>query len=353
MSLKRLESMFDRGERLFCFRTIFSNENARNEGLSFRYSIISLLGLYKHQLHGDIPTINLRDATERLIERSKQINSIGDMGLLLWLLALYCPDNVGRLDFEAGVHTALERYDDARAVKTTELAWFLTGLSYLALKNINALSGLKELTTRTYGLLKKNYGQGIFRHQSPQGLAGGALRSRMGTFADQVYPIYAFTRFAQACGHEEAMEIAFQCGKTICSLQGPVGQWWWHYDAVNGNVVGRYPVFSVHQYGMAPMALFTLAEATGTSFDQEIYKGLDWVAGSNELGINMVDIVHAVVWRSIYRPSFRMRLEELSSFVTRCNEKEPNDLKVLHECRPYCFGWFLYAFPRGGTSTSN
>jgi hypothetical protein len=301
--------------------------------------------LYKHQLQGDVTAINLNEATESLIEHAKQIDNIGDLGLLLWLCVLYCPEHLERLDSELTVHTALQRYADARAAKTTELSWFLTGLSYMALKNIKTLTGLEELTTKTYRLLKENYGgRGIFRHQSSRGIAG-TLRGRMGAFADQVYPIYAFTRFAQVFENEEAMLIAMQCGKTLCELQGPFGQWWWHYDAVRGNVAGRYPVFSVHQYGMAPMALFALADATGSNFDREIYKGLDWITGNNELCIDMVASSRDAIWRSMHRPKYSMRLEELLSLTMgRNGQKELNDLDVLHECRPYCFGWFLYAF---------
>ena len=39
------------------------------------------------------------------------------------------------------------------------------------------------------------------------------------------------------------------------SCRVPHGQWWWHYDVRDGSVVERYPVYSVHQHAMAPMAL--------------------------------------------------------------------------------------------------
>ncbi len=58
------------------------------------------------------------------------------------------------------------------------------------------------------------------------------------------------------CGSETAA--------AICGLQGPEGQWWWHYDTRNGSVVEGYPVYSVHQHAMAPMALLDLREAGGT-----------------------------------------------------------------------------------------
>ena len=37
------------------------------------------------------------------------------------------------------------------------------------------------------------------------------------------------------------------------------------------------------------MALLALAEATGPSFDEAISEGLSWVAGANELGVDLRD----------------------------------------------------------------
>ena len=81
----------------------------------------------------------------------------------------------------------------------------------------------------------------------------GILRGGVGSFADQVYPIYGISKFSQALGDEKALERALDCGLNICEAQGPLGQWWWHYDSSTGEVVGKYPVFSVHQHAMGPM----------------------------------------------------------------------------------------------------
>jgi len=73
------------------------------------------------------------------------------------------------------------------------------------------------------------------------------------------------------------------CAEAICRMQGPSGQWWWHYDARNGRIFERYPVYAVHQDGMAPMALFALGEVARLDFSEPIYKGLAWISGNNEL----------------------------------------------------------------------
>ena len=47
------------------------------------------------------------------------------------------------------------------------------------------------------------------------------------------------------------------------------------------------------------MALLALAEATGQNFDDAIWSGLSWVAGANELGIDLRDSQHGIIWDSI------------------------------------------------------
>lgn len=96
---------------------------------------------------------------------------------------------------------------------------------------------------------------------------------------------------------------------------------------------------------MAPMALCLLASVTGTDFRPWIQRGLDWIKGSNELGFDMENAAAGVVWRSIFRPSFRLR-RYLKAAVGQEHDvgvESADNLKVLFECRPYELGWLLYA----------
>ena len=74
-----------------------------------------------------------------------------------------------------------------------------------------------------------------------------------------------------------ALDIARQCAQHICALQGKSGQWWWHYDYRTGEILEGYPVYSVHQDAMAPMALLALEEAGGGDYWAPIAKGLQWL----------------------------------------------------------------------------
>lgn len=341
-----LRGMFDPKRGLFCYRAIRHEEGLRNEGHSLRYTIISLLGLHRYGKHGGISILDIPAAVPPLFEEARSIDNIGDLGLLLWLCASASPGHLERAWTEFRVDTAMQRYADARDGRTIELSWFLSGLSHAALAGARDLPRLGETSRSALERLAENHGgKGLFRHMrisTPKGI----VRGWIGNFADQVYPIYALARLYQAFGEERALALSLACAEKICSLQGPMGQWWWHYDTAGGKVVGQYPVYSVHQDGMAPMALFAAGEASGRNLEKAITLGFRWIEGSNELGAEMIDPGRNVIWRCFYRAQHRLFASGLLSMVARSGRiREYRDLRIRYECRPYHLGWLLYAFP--------
>jgi len=115
-------------------------------------------------------------------------------------------------------------------------------------------------------------------------------------------------------------------------------------------VSSRYPVYSVHQHGMAPMSLFALEEATGQSFKDFIYKGLRWIYGANELRTDMRDFSQNLIWRCILPKRKQTKYWDTALSLLRSpNEKAPvGALQILFEERPYELGWLLYAFAKLG-----
>jgi hypothetical protein len=347
LASRGLAAMFNPEKQLFCFRMKRTTQGVVQEGTSVRYTIISLLGLHRLQGTGVESPIDVRAIVNNLLKEKCRITTLGDFGLLLWLCALAAPDRLDEIN--AGVHLrpVLSNYANAHEGRTMELAWLLSGLAHAALAQRKYLYLLTDSAVRAFDLLNHNYGSaGIFGHQRRSGTLAGVIRGRIGTFADQVYPIYALSRFAQAFHIEGALEIAQCCAEAIIRAQGPLGQWPWHYDSVKGKAIRRYPVFSVHQDGMAPMALFALGEATGFDFSEPVYRGLHWIEGNNELGLSMQDDSAKVIWRSIHRKKYRMFLDEAWNFLGPGTEAADSgrDLTINFECRPYHFGWLLYAF---------
>lgn len=341
LAVRGLPQMLDQRSGLFCHKMKKAAVGLVQEGLSPRYSAMTLLGLHRLKLSGRTSSFDVNALVDRLLSRTDWADNIGDLGVILWLAAQVAPDRLGELERRLEIPTALTRFSASREGITMHLAWFLTGLSYTALS-----TGTEEKwrgpAREVYELLIANQGKfGYFRHQASRGGVKGALRGHIGSFADQVYPIYGMTQFFRAFGDDSALRRARECAFAICEAQGPLGQWWWHYDASTGRLFEEYPVFSVHQHGMAPMTLFACGKASGTNFDPWIHKGMDWIDRRNELSVNMEDESANVIWRCIGLDKLE-RFAGLFRGAPRKGQNPRPGLSVLHECRPYELGWLLY-----------
>jgi hypothetical protein len=350
LAIKGLAPMFDDRSKLFCNRLMRTKKGFEKEGLSQRYTLMTLMGLNRGEKFGLRNPFDSQEILNGLLKDRTWLDNIGDLGLLLWTCALVSPERYEGVYRDLNVPAAMGFYSDARAGHTMEMAWFLAGLAHGALAGHRTIPGLVDLAMKSFEVVRKNQGRnGIFAHRAAGLGMTGAYRGRLGSFADQVYPIYAFSKFADAFGHYEALELAKDCADTICAVQGPLGQWWWYYDSHSGRVVGQYPVYSVHQDAMAPMALFALSESSGMDYSAWIFKGLPWIYGENELKFDLCDASANIVWRSIYLPKpttyFRLAASILGFGP---NSSVPSGLRVRFEDRPYHFGWELYAFAEYG-----
>jgi len=348
LAVEGLTRMLDTSRQLFCYKLKKTDRGLIQEGISHRYTMMTLLGLYRYEQAGGTSPISTEPLLNTLLADLSWVQDIGDLGVLLWLCGVVAPDRLDKLEKQFPIANALSSYTSGKRGVTMELAWFLTGLSYWELAFPNRFPQLENLAFATYERLKGNQGErGFFGHLCVSSSVIGMARGRIGSFADQVYPIYAMTQFSRAFGHDEATRRAMKCARGICDVQGPLGQWWWHYDSASGQVVDGYPVFSVHQHAMGPMTLFALGEATQQDFRPWIYKGLQWINSRNELGFEMEDASAKLIWRCILRPR-RSLGRYLNRVVGRYSvpvqHDRAEDLKVLFECRPYELGWLLYAF---------
>ena len=345
LAVKGLVPMFDSEKQLFCYKLKQTPTGLVREGISPRYTAITLMGLHRLGESGATSPIEIKRVFDVLMTDTGWVDNIGDLGLLLWLCALVAPDRLDEVNRRLDISSALTRFRDARQRRTMELSWFLAGLAHQALACPEKLAGTRDLAVETYRRIKRNQGkEGIFGHlASNEGIAG-MIRSDIGSFADQVYPVYAMTKFSQAYEDEQATKSALDCALTLCEAQGSLGQWWWHYDSSNGQVAESFPVFSVHQHGMGPMALLTLGEAVQSDFGPWIHKGLQWI-DDNELGFDMQDDSANVVWRCIERSRPNRIWNAAVNLVTRREDRESRGgLRTLFECRPYELGSLLYAF---------
>jgi hypothetical protein len=351
LAIGGLEKMFDAERQLFCFHITRTPGGFVREGVSHRYTVISLLGLRRLEIAGERSPIPIIPVFDHLLGNSDWVDNLGDLGLLLWLGALACPERIKEINARWGLKRAL---GGCREGRTMELAWFISGLAHASVVLPRERAELEALAYEAYRLLARNQGkQGAFGHLGGRTMTG-LVRGRIGSFADQVYPIYALVQFATAYQFQTALAQAVSCAENIRRLQGPWGEWWWHYDASTGEAFQRYPVFAVHQDGMAPMALRALGEAARLDFRESVSKGLQWIAGSNELGYDMRDASCDVIWRSLeptdkYRQGLKSALKLLG---VGGGIGEGQRVKVNYECRPYHLGWILYAYASRKTEFS-
>lgn len=343
LAVAGLPQMIVPEQQLFCYSLRRSEGRLVREGVSHRYTMMTLLGLHRARMAGVESRIEIDEMFRRLTAETSWIAGIGDLGLLLWTCAMVSPERLPELCHTVGARDALERYSDGLQRKTMELAWYLTGLAHSLNTGLQGIQDLGQQAWTTLGLLKANQGQrGVFGHQASSKSIRGFVRGRIGSFADQVYSIYAISEFSKYASKPEIVERALECARSICRHQGPNGEWWWHYDTVTGEIVETYPVYSVHQDGMAPMALFALAEVTGADFTSPIKKGLNWISGNNDLNFDMRS-ESDLVWRNFYLPNPSRYWRQMVGTASHPHTTPVQKLLVNYECRPYELGWMLYA----------
>jgi hypothetical protein len=323
------------------------------EGRSVRYAAIVALGaatLPEEGQRAALKGATARDVTERLIRRLPEVTGLGDAGLICWAAA-----ETGHKDLELALGRLTEiesrlAVDDQ--VYTVEAAWALAALVAVAVAGGD--KGDARLARWRGRLLSGLARDRLYRHVL--GPASGPLvpwyRAHVGCFADQVYPLQALARLHALTGDGAALAAAEQVAAGICAAQGAEGQWWWHYDARSGHVVEGYPVYSVHQLSMGPMALLDLADAGGRRHLDEIVLGLHWMTERPETDEPLVVPELGLTWRKAARddPHKLVRgtraaatLLRQGSRLTVLDRVYP-PVAVDRECRPYELGWLLYAW---------
>ena len=320
---------------------------ALNMALNLRYIIIAQIGI-RHWLHFHSDEEQLPDFWEYIHSRSNQVNSAGDLGLAIWagvesnandcsILAGKLANNWPRL---------------CKACNAVELAWVVQALvrfsqSQPATDEITNM--LKDAHRRLMNLYCHD--TGLFARHNREGFRE-VIPHHIACFADQVYPILALASYGQYFKDRRSIDTAVAVTDMISRLQGDKGQWWWHYNVKEGTVAEEYPVFSVHQDGMAPMALLAIDKVTNKNHSPYIEKGLRWLSGQNELQAEMILPEKGIVWRDIHRREISKMYRLTRSILTTVGWDRAHHLAgknlfgyvVNRESRPYHLGWILYAW---------
>ena len=351
-----LPPMIDPATGLVVFRV--DGEEVVPAGASVRYTAMTLLGLERAERAGFSLGLDVGKMYRALEATLDGAGNSGDVGLVLWAAAATCRPLAER------ALRLLREFDDilprrgGAAVHSTELCWIVTGLAEALQAGVGDEREVRGRLDRTFArLLAQRGASGLLSFARPltRGPRGFAelLRAELGFFDAQVYGIVAALARDAAVGDPEAREVARVIGGRLLAHQHRLGQWGWHYNVRTGALVDLYPVYSVHQDGMAPMALLPLERELGVPTTAAVARGVDWLFGKNELGERLVDDDRGVIWRSIRRrePLRRVVHPLKAASLLRLGQRldlgarlaTPAALEVDRECRPYHLGFCLYA----------
>lgn len=344
-SSRALARMYRPERKLYAFRVRLNGENVILEGISRRYTSIVLIGLAEQSelvVQESLPDSSPRGLLDHMGAEVHRWDNLGDTALLLWaakrwrhLAAEKAMRRLVQLDPTHGRHP------------TVELAWALMALSLSEGKpDLTLATPLAERLMHNFNDTSR-----LFPHY-PDGMQRSLFRSHVTCFADWVYPVLALSQYQGQIRRKDILEQLNECAARVCALQGPEGQWWWHYDVRTGQVLDGYPVYAVHQNSMGPMALFALHESGGDDHRDAIRNSLRWLQYSPEIGDSLVDHRRGFIWRKVARkePGKLARgLQALASTVHRSLRFPGIETLfpptwVDYECRPYHLGWILYTW---------
>ena len=341
---KGLVSLYDKQEIAFYDRLIRQGTSVQVSGERTAASLPALLGLYE-AYHYDVPvSFDLEGILAQYVANLSEVSSLADLGLSLWVIARSHPEMLERVYEQALLSTAFDRFTDAGAGNTKALSWFLTGLSEIRLSDGEEPDQLEELAFMTRQMLFMNYGGfGVFGNVQKASLLNQA-RTKYGSFEDQIFAMYAFARFGRAFHDEASLEVARECASRLIENQGELGQWCHSYEVGTGNVARKYPVRSVQQYGLAPLALYEVGELTGLMVFDAIEYGIAWVRGDNELSMDLLDQERHVIWEGVFDTKYNTYAKEWSiSKGLRPQKDKKRALELSWECRSGDLGWLLFA----------
>jgi hypothetical protein len=329
------------GDGAFCFERRLSEPAP--VGRSARYTLMVELGLLRARAAGHAIPFDIEEL-DAVAWRELDAGRLtaGDIGLMMWTDARR---DGGRGDeLVVRLDRALVATGGLGAQVGMELAWIVIGLAH-HFASVGSVAGTRLLSEALDQLLRNRAPGGLIRH-----FGDARRRARFPNFATQIYSVLALAVVARHGLDERARPAASAIADRLLEMQLPDGGWPWLFDADRGTVVERYEIYSVHQDAMAPMALLELWEVDRRQrYIDAVSRGLAWIHGQNELGVDMVDRANQVVLRSIRRKRVQDRLwlavktgASLAGLSTRgasahLVETNPTD-------RPYHFGWVLEAW---------
>ena len=353
VALRALPLMYDEGCSLFSQKAMPRGDGLVNRGTNPYYSAASMVGILSQSLASPDDVVPVGRALDALHAACEQGRGGPLLATTLWAGALAGDERA------AGLVDRLERTFSVEGAESAALGQVIKGLVVAA----DAFPQVRDPALALAGrcaaeLLGRHSAQACLFRAMPHRVSG--LRSLMGaritSFASQVYPLLGLSALYAHRG--EAPPPALRAtADFLARSQGPLGQWWWLYAPSTAAILEGYPVYSVHQDGMAFMGLVPVEELGEGSYREALSLGVEWLQ-RNELSTPLVDDQPPFICRNIQRAGsdadaafgisranfYRVVARSLAPRPSRNrNEADPSTLEPLRECRSYHLGWLLYA----------
>jgi hypothetical protein len=356
VALKALPQMLDEQSGLFSHKAVVDGGRLVNRGGSNPlYSAMSMVGILTQPKASPDEVVPVGRALDALHTASRLRSQPGILGNILWASALAGDERGRRLVAELAETVRPKRLDGV------SLAHALNGV-------VAAAERWPEEADRARGAAERWVPE-LLAHFSPRAELFGpspriptgfrtARSRRITSFAAQVYPLHALAAYHRWTGTTPAPQMK-RVADRIVEAQGPLGQWWWIYSPVSRTVIEGYPVYSVHQDGMAFMGLEPLERLGIGSYREPLALGLDWLLRGGELSAELWRTDPPIVYRCIQRKgsdadgTFGISRANFRRVLARSlrpgslpdqTVAPPETLEVLHESRSYHLGWLLYAY---------
>lgn len=355
VALRALPQMFDGGAGLFSQKALPQGDRLVNRGSNAYYSAASMVGILAQDVASPEEVVPVGRALDALQAACESDRGAPLLGTTLWAGTLAGDSRAARL---VGL---LRDSFVVEAAESAALGQVLRGLIAGAEAFPEVRDQALELAGRCAAeLLDRHSAESrVFRAmpRRPSGLRT-VLGSRITSFASQVYPLLGLASFYGYRGEAPPPALR-QTAEHLVEAQGSLGQWWWLYAPSDATVLEGYPVYSVHQDGMAFMGLVPVEQLGEGSYAKALALGLEWLYERNELGISLVDEEPPFVCRNIQRVGsdadapFGISRSNFYRTVARSwhpgsvsdqTVAAPEELEPLRECRSYHLGWLLYAY---------
>lgn len=314
-------------------------EDETEQATTLQAGIVVLLGLLRaEEAEADQPFSIGALRTRILGDLGNDSVTPGELGLALWAESRTGGTAIGEID-------SLIRRSTVRGLEKVtleQLAWLASGLS-----ESSVLTG-----DSSGSLISEIRSEILVRVNRDTGLARDVHGRRLGSavpVSSQFHLLHSFCQMVRS-GADDLREPAGRLAASLLDLQRQDGAWPGLIDPIRATAAVIYPVLTVTQLAVAPIALRAASElGLPGNFESAIGNGIYWAGDGNALGRELVHDEDARIDRGILprrKPGALGRgIGSAARRITgQAPEPDPKQLIIDPAASSEDLGWVLEAW---------